>query len=358
MYYVYIPFRLQKGAGEGGLILHEVRLKPVEADSVGIFLNATQSISEPPPVPIYMSKVLFTVASLGPNPPPEKTKPSLFPPRVPASWEPEDRRAHVAPVSVAMLQFPGLVTPVGASTVPVIFDSAFTGINSEYLTPFITALVRDAAAGTFPPDHPVRKHSVLEPATFRQQGVPTMSIPKVGSWLIPMWTYFRFDPAAVPPAPPGDEPKKDPYDARVDDQSVAYDPVDLPDGTQVAVLAVNLSCSFTNPHPISIAPQGFTVHLSIHHNGTRLLNVEMPLTREFGVGRNTGVVVRAKGDPLGGEALADWIGLYAEGIDTVLTVRDVRLEYEQGRARLGWVDEMVQAWDVDIYVPGANEEDA
>ncbi|KAJ3115619.1 Peptide-methionine (S)-S-oxide reductase [Phlyctochytrium bullatum] len=404
VYFVYIPLRLQKGSGDSSLQLNNVHVDGITNDTLQIRINATQFVKEPPPLDIYMSNVDFLLCLLGTAPPPEKrSRPSLFPPRIPVSWQDEDRYLnlprHVTPPVVLSLPFPGLVSRKGSDEVAILFHGDVQRLDKQFIPIFVTEALGYFLASTTPEPGPAPNA-----LTFRQQGVPTMRIPGIGHWRIPLWTYFRYDPkdATAPKQQDGGVPAGplDAFNVTVEEQNVGYEGVEVkrPDGTieTVQVLSVNVSTSFTNNYPFtfgpiageergagssrSLAAAGEPLHphvaFSIFYQGSRILRLRVfvgppaasaptspppPLPTQFSVasGRNPwGLRVVAQADPDGAEPLSEWIGKYAEGLDTVVGLSEFRTaEFVVVGGVPEWVERMLTTWSFKVLVPGAKEED-
>ncbi|KAJ3400669.1 hypothetical protein HDV05_000982, partial [Chytridiales sp. JEL 0842] len=78
-------------------------------------------------------------------------------------------------------------------------------------------------------------------------------------------------------------------------------------------------------------------------------------------GRNArALLAQVKSDPEGTEELLDWVGMYADGEDTVVELKEFELVYGEGGRELGrleWVERMLKGWDFEVKVPGAQEEE-
>ncbi|KAJ3206680.1 hypothetical protein HDU67_008019 [Dinochytrium kinnereticum] len=368
------------GSGEGTIVLNNFHISSLTPTTISIHVNATQHIKEPPPLDIHMSPVSFLLCTLGTQPPPtRRSRPSLFPPRIPVSWEDEDRSLGIprrtTPPVVLSVPFPGLVTREGKDEVPIVFDAEVGRLDFGFWRGFLRGVVGwSVEAGV-----PDRGEPPLG-VTFRQQGVPVMRIPGIGRWRIPMWTYFRYEPTielsgARMIGGGGEGEFFGKLNVTVEEQEVGYDAVELPDGTVAQVLSMNVTASFTNPTAITFGPQHVVpaspvaadpprVQLALSYNGTRILHMKVYVgpagVFALSPGRNQGGLrMEARADVEGTERLADWIGVYADGGDTVLTVREVEVvgRFGEGSMVPGWVGEFLEGWEVRVLVPGAKEED-
>ncbi|KAJ3109487.1 hypothetical protein HDU97_005144 [Phlyctochytrium planicorne] len=394
VYYAYIPLRLQKGSGEGSIQLNNFHVDAINVDTIDIRMNATQFIKEPPPVDILMSEVEFLVCSIGSMPPPRmRARPSIFPPNVPVSWLDDDKILGIprktTPPVILSLPFPGLVTKMNSTEVHIVFSAPFQRLDTKFISKFVTNALGYALASTTLEPGPAPS-----PETFRQQGIPTMTIPRIGHWRIPMWTYFRYDPLAfiglnarvggsgfLPLAKAiggGDDILKS-MNVTIEDQTVGYDPVELPDGTTVQVFAINATASFTNPSPVTFGEQAILpgslpetsphVELSLFFEEVRILRIKIhigaiadgeetgfPSTFSLRPNRNVkSLRILAKADPYGAEKLAEWIGLYADGMDTELGIREVSVQAFS--VVPVWIRDMLASWNFRVLVPGAQEEE-
>ena len=70
-----------------------------------------------------------------------------------------------------------------------------------------------------------------------------------------------------------------------------------------------------------------------------------------------GLVVTGRSEPGDGtDKLMEWVGVYAEGVDTVVVVDDILVEYDDGGdGKVKWVERMLGRWRFEVKVPGASE---
>jgi hypothetical protein len=101
----------------------------------------------------------------------------------------------------------------------------------------------------------------------------------------------------------------------------------------------------------------------LFREGIRMAKVEVGLDGDVTQGRNVArLVAKVRSEPdEGTEELLDWIGSYAEGEDTQITLKEFKVVYNRNKKRVGgkleWIEKMLSRWDFDVVVPGAIEED-
>ncbi|KAJ3282733.1 hypothetical protein HDU76_008656, partial [Blyttiomyces sp. JEL0837] len=371
MYMIYIPMRLQKGSGEGSNILNSLHISSINEFNITLTVNATQTVSEPPPVDIVLSSSLFTLTTLGDIQPPKREMLTVLKPyNIPSSWEKEDRKNGINPTVVASVDFPGLITPPGAETVSVLLTNATMDIwETEDLADMITYLVSDAIAPSAPKswtENERKNRRYQNGLTFRQESKPLMKIPAVhGSWIIPMWKYFRYDAPSLNDTGNGNDTVTDPssgLDFTIDDQSIDFETVVKPNGEIAQIYVLNAVASFTNEAPVTVEDLHISFHASLFRDGVRMATVSVMLPGGVLKGRNSRrIKIKGKSDPDGTIALMNWIGEYAEGVDTEIQLREFALGYVDGRdkvsgGRLQWVEKMLKKWDFTVIVPGAKED--
>ncbi|KAJ3246653.1 hypothetical protein HDU77_008882 [Chytriomyces hyalinus] len=378
LYYVYIPQRLQGGAKEPApLTLHALHITSVTGSAVAFKLNATRGVNEAPPIQLITSPTRFSIVHLEAEtiPLPIPARPWYRPHSIPSSWTEDDADFGISSDIVAGFDFQGLVVEAGATYANISIDSQLDALNNTFWSPFITDTVKylvqrynyEQNVSSIPSDMP----SAPRPVTLRQQSLPTQWFPFIGfwKWNIPMWEYFRIDLAAIPTLF-GDVPSSSPTFLEKlnltlsEPVSVDQVPVSVP-GSPLPVLiyVVNASFDFTNPtdNVLRVDETGLKLHAVISHRGVEMLRVwiQIPVIAHDRNVRALHIHAESIAGNGGTVALMEWFGLYAEGVDTKVQVHSIGFDYaiRLDDGRLGWIEDMVRSWVLDVFVKGAVEED-
>ncbi|KAI9356230.1 hypothetical protein DFJ73DRAFT_823474 [Zopfochytrium polystomum] len=337
-------------------------------------MTGLQHVGDPSPVDVIISPSEFQLVPLGDASPPIKgsVQKSLFPPRIPASWEDEDaaiqrsRPDLVIPgQAAAQLSFPGFKIEPGVKWAPLSMNTSLKLTDVGYAAGLISALLGQTG-------------SVQTFFTLRQQSKPIIVIPEVGSWKIPIWTYYTLNATDLFGGGSGNSTSSfnttAAFNLTVDSQTVDYETVELPDGDSVMLYLLNATLSFSNPFDgkpheevtgsttplpvITLANPQLAVACALYHEGVRMARIVVDLPA-VATGRNTDAIkVFGRSDVEGTDMLMDWIGKYAEGIDTVVVLGEFEVEYRETRPPLPWVESMIENWRFEVLVPGATEEDS
>ncbi|KAJ3042514.1 hypothetical protein HK097_002000, partial [Rhizophlyctis rosea] len=285
LYFVYIPSRLQQGANAGTPDITLLSIHSLLPSSIDVRIKAKVHNSDIPPVDVIMEPCLYNVRA-------------------------NKKGEREASVNVASLQFPGLVTKKGEQDAFLDFRSSMEVLNRTFVREALDGLVEGR-------DREVK--------VFEVEANPVMRIPHLGSWVIQMLNRVVVDPANTT------TPDPTPFNATLDSYSYTLEP--LPSGLSlIRVLATN---SFTNPYPVILHPQNFSLHFSIHYEEERILNVTIPSeSMRLDLGRNVGRNVSAESVPEGTMKLMKLVGEYAEGKNSTVVIKDIGMGYEQGREKL------------------------
>ncbi|KAJ3015209.1 UNVERIFIED_CONTAM: hypothetical protein HDU68_012831 [Siphonaria sp. JEL0065] len=379
LYYIYIPLRLQGGAiaqTENGPppALLGLNVTDVNGDGISFSVLATQTMGELSPLNLNLSPTRFHFESVGDLSLPLIPKPRYlpWPHRIPADYKDDDKEFNLTPTPLLGFQFTGFQVPAHAEKVNISVVSKVDALNDAFLDPFLTSTIKylvdlsNYERNASNAENGVEKPVAPAPVTLRHRFTPTFWFPMLGFWKwdIPMWQYHRVDLSKLPPADNNSTQELlNKLNVTVDHQNVDTVPIRVP-GHKIPVLVyvLNFTLSFTDPTDgvFRLSDIGTSVYLTIAHKAVDMLKIHAKIP-QVEPGRNVGglkVNVQSVAENGGTQALMDWFGLYAEGIDTTVFVHSLGFDYavKLGDGRMGWIERMINKWAFDVFVPGAVEE--
>ncbi|KAI9351409.1 hypothetical protein BDR26DRAFT_851020 [Obelidium mucronatum] len=329
-----------------------LNISDVTGDAISFSLVLDQTMAEISPINLNLSPTRFHLES--------------------SDFKDEDKEFGLTPTPLLGFQFSGFQIPAKADQVNISISSKVDALNDAFLEPFLTETVKylvdlsnyernasNAENGVLRPPAP-------KPITLRHHFTPTFWFPLIGFWKwdIPMWQYHRIDLGNLPSQTNNtqdDMLKK--LNVTLDRQDIDTIPIRIPGHTlPVLVYVMNFTLSFSDPTDgvFRLADIGTTLFLTIAHKGVDMLKVHARVP-EVHPGRNVGglqVNLQSVAENGGTQALMDWFGLYAEGIDTNVEIHSLGFDYavKLGDGRMGWIERMIKQWNFIVYVPGAQEE--
>ncbi|KAI9204289.1 uncharacterized protein BJ171DRAFT_122415 [Polychytrium aggregatum] len=327
VYFVYIPVKMEEAANRpNSTVLHELSILSLNPNkSVSIFINTTALFPDDdlPLVLVSMQSSREYFMKLGKEPH--------------SGWADSDGYSAQAgkwnqdytfnTTLLASVVVPTVVTPPGAHNVTAAFVSVVEQLNLDYYADLL---------------HKLMKHEPLENFTFRTLSIPSMVIPWLGSWKIPVTQDIAVSP---------DEPlDTSVFNVTTDSYSYGTDP------SNPLKYVANANLSFTNPYPVTLKAQSLSYHFSIYYEEVEILRGALPSSTHVDQGRNHGFGVEFESVVSGTGKLMEVFGRFAEGEDTDLVVGNLHLGYHYGRKKLGWVEKLIGDLRFDFVLPGAQDE--
>ncbi|KAJ3021570.1 hypothetical protein HKX48_008237 [Thoreauomyces humboldtii] len=295
VYFLYIPHRLHEALSDGHADFRSLHIIAVKPEGVQVRVQALSRNDPVPPVDVTLQSTLVSVLA-------------------------GDRR-------IAALQFPGISVPRGSSEVEVDFEALLGHIDTK----FFSKLVRKGVTS-------------IPHQTLRILASPMLSLRGIGSWVVPVEQFATVDHGTLPPL------NGTQYNVTLVDQSAT--PISFTQYRLSAVLA------FSNPHPVSFAPQLFSLCFSIYYEDQRVIDVALPSTTHLVQGRNVNATVKGLTVAGGFTLLMKLVGEYAAGNASDVTVSGFSLAYEDDDVeRLDWLETILRELTFDVEVPGASGDD-
>ncbi|KND01019.1 uncharacterized protein SPPG_04113 [Spizellomyces punctatus DAOM BR117] len=322
VYFVVIPDRLREALNGNGADIRQIHVIDIQNDRIALRVRGLAHNDDVPPVRVTMHPTLFSFLNIaGATQESVKTLKS-------------DMEISEEELRIGSLQFPGLVVPRGAVSVPIDFVSAVEHLNIPLIERLLSSLLK---GGEEP----------MPPQMFRLQASPLMSLQHVGSWVIPLQNNIFFDPSKT------SAPDLSQFNITLVDSSYT------PNATDPSQLLLFANLSFDNPTVLSFAPQNISVLFSIHYENDRIVDVMIPSsTTQLAQGHNSNATVYGSTvPPEGTMKLMQLVGKYAEGENTTVVLKNFRLEYEQRRASLPWIEDILADMEFEVEIPAPEESD-
>ncbi|KAJ3070086.1 hypothetical protein HK102_006764 [Quaeritorhiza haematococci] len=260
-------------------------------------------------------------------------------------WVEEDVSGGVKVVSLGKVHIPDVMTPPHSTKVPFNFNGTIKDLNVGYVSNMIQTLLQG-------------KTPASNQMMFRMESRPIFEVLGVGRWRIPMWSTSTISLDTSNGTTTNNGSLLESLNVTVVDKGVSMIPGKSPtDPWKYTFFAL---LSFTNPSVLTLAPQHFGFVATVYYKGTAVCRVRIPSsTVKLDMGRNEEVRVEGEsmGTVEGNTKLMEMVGEYAEGNDVRVKLRDFGVEYESGRRRVGWVEEMVRGWDFEVELPPQPLED-
>ncbi|TPX72144.1 hypothetical protein SpCBS45565_g00651 [Spizellomyces sp. 'palustris'] len=321
VYFVVIPDRLREALNGNSSDIRQIHVIDIQNDRIALRVRGLAHNDDVPPVRVTMHPTLVSFLNFD-----GATQESVQPLKNDMDISEELR--------IGSLQFPGLVVPRGAISVPIDFVSSVEHLN----IPLIERLLRSLLKGGEKP---------MPPQMFRLQASPLMSLQHVGSWVIPLQNNILFDQSKT------SAPDLSQFNITLVESSCT------PNATDKSQYILFANISFDNPSVLSFAPQNITILFSIHYENDRIVDVMIPSsTTRLVQGHNSNATVYGSTVSSNGTTkLLQLVGKYAEGENTTVVLKNFRLEYEQGRTSLPWIEGILADVEFEVEIPGAEESD-
>eukprot|EP00842_Homolaphlyctis_polyrhiza_P004254 jgi/Hompol1/482/HPOL_005351-RA len=311
-----------------------------------IVLNVSLSIpvSDDSPLDVYMDSAPMAVWTLDPD-------------------TATDSIVRMLPV--ARLMLPSIFIPKHSTLVNLTYTTSIFDVNVGHIGLLLRKLLRIGGVSSVS-SRSARSFYASDPNKLDliADALPIFRIPHFGSWPIAMRKSYGILP---PPASINDSlPQMNVFDPSLVDADVKI--VTTPSGkTQYKC---NCTIAFTNPFPISIAPQPFSLKIGIYSGKTHLADATLMQPLSLITGRNTNVIVSVLTDEENTDVLMNIVGAISDGQDVKLTLRDISWDrflchdLDQGSTRpdcsepappVDWMNDLFAGVQFDVIVPGGSD---
>ncbi|KAJ3189852.1 hypothetical protein HDU85_000136 [Gaertneriomyces sp. JEL0708] len=321
LYCAYIPNKLRTALNGDGTELTLFHISSLHKDGIAVHVKGVSLNEDIAPMDVTLQPSVFSVAHVQ-NPETSPETPSHV-----AVSEGDTGRL------VGSLRFPGLLVPKGSTSVSIDFRSTVENLNIPFIKQFIAAIAS-------------YEHKEARFA-FRMQASPKVNLHGVGSWVVPMKKNFLYDKDEMV------TPDLSSYNVTLVDKSIT--PVQEP--SQPMFYRFYAKASFFNPTILSFAPLGFSVRFSGFYDGQRIVDVVLPSTMQLQLQHNHNATISGSTVPETLGKLMELVGEYAEGHDTTITLKHFAVAYDDGRQRVPWLEEILRDLEIDVDIPGAQEEE-
>jgi len=116
-----------------------------------------------------------------------------------------------------------------------------------------------------------------------------------------------------------------------------------------------VSVTFTNPHPIMLDRQDFSISFDIIYDNSNFVNITLPSSTTIVLGENTDFKITGvlKDPHISGKLLYR----FCMGEDIHVTIVNMTLAFDEGRTRVNWLVDLMSDLVIPIDIPGGSGPD-
>ncbi|EGF76359.1 hypothetical protein BATDEDRAFT_36278 [Batrachochytrium dendrobatidis JAM81] len=297
LYCVYIPSRINSALNpppatvSSSLTLHHCNIQSISGDvhpNITTSLSLSLTIHDPPPLDMFMMSSFLSVTAV------DMARPSSDP---------------LYKQHLARLLLPELALPRGIDDVPILYDAQVDQVNIALLEHLLHSYMRSRNTTAW---------------DYTAQALSVFTIPHLGSWTVPLVRQ-----GSLFPLPLSDSfPSNSSLDLTFQDPDIQTIPPAPGSPISSPQYQLTTQIAFNNPFPISISPLDWLVSISVYSHAIHLADITLPdAAISLTYGRNDHITIRVLTDSTTHTVLMDLIGKLSDGQDTLLTFRDLNMQW-------------------------------